>query len=67
MNKTLLNSAMRNTPGFFPRNAQPEDPAGLSEPAIARIRREILRKFLARVRGAAAPGFSWHAHAGEHP
>jgi hypothetical protein len=54
MHKTLLDSAIREAPRLFRRNAVPEDQTCLSEAAMARIRREILRNFLARLKGEAA-------------
>ena len=64
MHKTLWDSPTRDTSHVFRRNTEPEDQ--LSEAAMARIRRRILRKFLARVRGKAAPRFSWPAQAAQN-
>lgn len=65
MHKTLLDSAIQETPRFSRRNAEPEDQTCLTEADMARVRREILRKFLARVQGEAIPSFSRHTQTGE--
>jgi hypothetical protein len=50
-----MNASNQLVERFVGRNTEPDDAAGLPEAALLRIRREILRKLLRRLRAEAIP------------